>query len=162
MKILVAVDETESGHEALQQALRLIAHQEIALILLRVEEPLAVPPTSPIPGVFGGDPMLAMPQTEELVEIAEKRTMSALHWAEKICQQAGIPYSSRSELGDPKHVICDVAKQEACSLVIVGSHRHGLIDRVLLGSVSDYVVHHAHCAVLVVRQENELNNAQPV
>lgn len=154
MKILIAIDESESAREALQQALRLITHQDTSFILLGIEEPMSLPSVSPVPGVFGEDPMLSLPQEVELVEVEKERTLSALQWAEQLCQQAGVEVLSRSELGDPKHLICEVAKQENCDLIVVGSHGYGLFDRVLMGSVSDHVVHHAPCAVLVVRQNN--------
>lgn len=149
MPILVAIDESESSHKALQQALRLITHQNTTFILLGIEAPVFVPSASPIPGIFGEDAPMVWQEEAELVQLEEKRTATALQW-EDLCQQAGVLFTSRSELGDPKHTICDAAQQESCDLIVVGSHSHGVFDRMLMGSVSDYVVHHAHCAVLVV------------
>jgi nucleotide-binding universal stress UspA family protein len=40
-------------------------------------------------------------------------------------------------------------------LVVVGSRGLGGIRRALIGSVSDSVVRHAHCPVLVVRKEDQ-------
>jgi nucleotide-binding universal stress UspA family protein len=48
-------------------------------------------------------------------------------------------------------VICDVAEREAVDFVVVGSRGLGDVQRLMLGSVSDYVVHHAAAPVLVVR-----------
>lgn len=59
MKILVAIDESDSGHEALQQALRLMAHQDIAFTLLGVEEPQFVLSASSLLGMLGEDPSIA-------------------------------------------------------------------------------------------------------
>lgn len=152
MKLLVAIDESESSHKALQRALQLITHQDTTFILLGVEEPAFIPSVSPIPGVFGADSINTLQEELELGQLEEKRTVEALQWAEALCQESGVEFTSRSELGDPKHVICAVAQQEQCDLVVVGSHGYGVVDRVLMSSVSDYVVHHAHCAVLVVRE----------
>lgn len=152
MKILVAIDESESSHKALQQALRLITHQETIFILLGVEAPAFIPSASPLPGILGEDATIKWQEEVELAKIEEKRTTTAIQWAESLCQKTGVQFTSRSELGDPKHIICDVARQEDCDLIVVGSHSHGMVDRALMGSVSDYVVHHAPCAVLVVRE----------
>ncbi|HEV2005606.1 MAG TPA: universal stress protein [Candidatus Limnocylindrales bacterium] len=53
--------------------------------------------------------------------------------------------------GDPGEAIVDAAKSEAVDLVVVGSHGRGSMGRLLIGSVSDHVVRHAPCPVLVVR-----------
>jgi nucleotide-binding universal stress UspA family protein len=45
------------------------------------------------------------------------------------------------------------AEQVGADLVVVGSRGLGGIRRALMGSVSDSVVRHAHCPVLVVRRE---------
>lgn len=57
----------------------------------------------------------------------------------------------RVERGVPGEVICEVAAEERADLIVVGSHGKGVIRRVLLGSVSYHVLHHAPCPVLVVR-----------
>ena len=53
--------------------------------------------------------------------------------------------------GDPGEAIVDAARSEAVDLVVVGSHGRGSMGRLLIGSVSDHVVRHAPCPVLVVR-----------
>lgn len=53
--------------------------------------------------------------------------------------------------GEPRETICDLADEWGADLIVVGSHgRHGL-RRLLIGSVAEFVVRHAHCSVLVVR-----------
>jgi nucleotide-binding universal stress UspA family protein len=151
LKILIAVEASEFSHKALQQCLRLVNLAQAELLILTVEEPIMAPTTSTLPGVLGGDPTLVMQQEVEILKIEAQRAQSALDWAERACQQAGIgQYSIRSEFGDPKHLICEVAQQEAVDLIVVGSESHGFLDRLLTGSVSDFVVNHAHCSVLVI------------
>jgi hypothetical protein len=43
------------------------------------------------------------------------------------------------------------AQQQAVDLIVVGSHGRTGLERMLMGSVSDRVIGHAHCAVLVVK-----------
>jgi nucleotide-binding universal stress UspA family protein len=53
--------------------------------------------------------------------------------------------------GSPGEAIVDVATSEDVDLVVVGSHGRGSVGRLLIGSVSEYVVRNASCPVLVVR-----------
>lgn len=53
--------------------------------------------------------------------------------------------------GDPGESIVEVAEAEAADLIVVGTHERGAVGRLFLGSVSDYVVRHARCPVMVVR-----------
>jgi len=54
-------------------------------------------------------------------------------------------------VGDPASEIVHLAKEEKADLVILGSRGLGQVQSLLLGSVSDRVVHLAPCPVLVVR-----------
>lgn len=56
--------------------------------------------------------------------------------------------------GDPGEAIVHVAEKDSCDLIITGSRGMGVIRRTILGSVSDYVLHHAHCPVLICRHES--------
>jgi nucleotide-binding universal stress UspA family protein len=53
--------------------------------------------------------------------------------------------------GDPGEAIVEAAGSEQVDLVVVGSHGRGSMGRLLIGSVSDHVVRHAPCPVLVAR-----------
>lgn len=55
------------------------------------------------------------------------------------------------ESGDPAGTLLHVAERERADLLVVGSHGRTGIERFLLGSVSEKVVRHAPCSVLVVR-----------
>ncbi|MDQ2965291.1 MAG: universal stress protein [Chloroflexota bacterium] len=62
--------------------------------------------------------------------------------------------------GDPGESIVAVAHAEQADLLLVGSHGRGSLGRLLLGSVSEYVVRNAPCPVLVARAVVAV--AQPV
>jgi nucleotide-binding universal stress UspA family protein len=57
------------------------------------------------------------------------------------------------EFGMPDTAIIDLAEELGAGLIVMGSRGLGGVRRALLGSISDSVVRHAHCPVLVVRQE---------
>lgn len=62
--------------------------------------------------------------------------------------------------GPPGQVIVDEAEEWGADLIVMGSRGLGAWNRLLLGSVSSAVVHHAKCSVEIVRtrQTRELNN----
>lgn len=63
---------------------------------------------------------------------------------------AGLTVSSQVLKGDPGQSVVAAAKAQACDLIVMGSRQRGPVRRLLLGSVSNYVVHHAECPVLIV------------
>ncbi len=63
----------------------------------------------------------------------------------------------RIEIGDVGGTVCRIAADVGADVIVVGSHGRGAIERLLLGSVSEQVVRHAPCPVLVVRPKPEPN-----
>lgn len=62
----------------------------------------------------------------------------------------GIACNSRLEMGSPRETICRIANEEGFSLVILGRRGMGEIRDALFGAVSNYVLHHVRCPVLLV------------
>ncbi|KAH0667421.1 universal stress protein A-like protein [Solanum tuberosum] len=54
--------------------------------------------------------------------------------------------------GDARSVLCDAVEKHHASMLVVGSHGYGVLKRTVLGSVSDYCAHHAHCSVMIVKR----------
>ena len=52
----------------------------------------------------------------------------------------------------PGHVITEFAQAQNAGTIVMGTRGMGKIRRTILGSVSDFVIHHAHCAVVVCRE----------
>ena len=55
--------------------------------------------------------------------------------------------------GEPGPAVVEEAKEWGADLIVVGSRGHTGLRRLLEGSVSHYVVDHAHCPVEVVHSE---------
>lgn len=72
--------------------------------------------------------------------------------AQGILQAAGVRGTCHDIDGDPTDAILDAAERTDADLVIVGSRGEGPTKRLLHGSVSTKVLHHAPCAVLVVKE----------
>ena len=61
--------------------------------------------------------------------------------------------------GDAGESIVEAAAAEHADLIVVGTHERGTVGRLFLGSVSDHVVRHAGCPVMVVRPTHVLSSA---
>ena len=57
--------------------------------------------------------------------------------------------------GSPDSRIVESAEERRTDMIVIGSHGYNRWERLLLGSVSNSVVHHAHCTVLIVRAPAE-------
>lgn len=53
----------------------------------------------------------------------------------------------------PEHSIVDTADKLKVTYIVSGSRGMGVIRRTILGSTSDFILHHAHCPVLICRCE---------
>lgn len=66
-------------------------------------------------------------------------------------RRAGVTVSFLVWEGDPGPAIVEAAAAEHVDLVVVGTRGRNRLERAVLGSVSDHVLRHAHCPVLLVR-----------
>ncbi|MEM9908892.1 MAG: universal stress protein, partial [Cyanobacteria bacterium P01_D01_bin.44] len=55
--------------------------------------------------------------------------------------------------GTPEHLICDLAHSWNADVIVLGSRGHRGLRELFLGSISNYVTHHAPCSVWVVRPD---------
>jgi nucleotide-binding universal stress UspA family protein len=155
-RILLASDGSESAAHATQVAVELSRKTQSELHVLYVGE---------------YSPALLYPQAddtawvvqEELAPIQEERGQQFEQLARKTLdaevQQVravgGTVEQAHLRMGTPDAEVVHLAEELGVGLVVVGSRGLGGIRRALMGTVSDSVVRHAHCPVLVVRKEEE-------
>jgi nucleotide-binding universal stress UspA family protein len=87
-------------------------------------------------------------QGSELKQESTKM-LRRLTWQAQVA--GGTVAGAHLRLGGVAEEIVALAEALGVGLVVIGSRGHGGIRRLLLSSVSDSVVRHAHCSVLVVR-----------
>lgn len=88
-------------------------------------------------------------RTEREMEAAQ----SNLNAAASVFKSAGVTVETMVQLGRPAEVILDVAAANAVDMIAMATHGRSGIQRLLLGSVADRIVRHAHAPVLLVRPE---------
>ena len=91
-----------------------------------------------------------MAEWEQVRSTAQSDAQAATYDLERtLADRAGI-VTSRVAAGRPGEEIVRAAVEGQADLIVVGSHDHGLLYSTVFGSVSEYVIHHAHRPVLVV------------
>jgi len=90
---------------------------------------------------------------EDLEEQTRKFFTDILKEAEAQAVQAGVPVSSVILKDRPGEALIRLAEQEQFDLIAIGSANRSAFERAImgLGSVSNYVLHHAKCPVLVIK-----------
>lgn len=104
-----------------------------------------------------GYPIYSVPELEDVRGIPEEVTQEARKLldaeVEQVKAAGGSVVGAHLGMGRPDVEIVKLAEEIGAGLIVMGSRGHGGVRRALLGSVSDSVVRHAHCPVLVVRRE---------
>ncbi|KAG8376859.1 hypothetical protein BUALT_Bualt09G0107700 [Buddleja alternifolia] len=101
--------------------------------------------------LFSSNNYLVSAGLEHHEELQESDTITLVH-----VQPVFQPFIYPAGPGDAKDMICQAAEQLHVDLVVLGSRGLGAIKRALLGSVSNYCVHHVPCPVLVVKPPTKL------
>lgn len=152
MKILIATDGSKYSLRAVEKALELSkCWSSVSFRVVSVYEaqvPVAAEPFA-----------MSAEYCQQLDDLAKKRADEASQETVELIRSrfpdASVDITTTVELGIPAQVIVETAEAWGAELVIVGSHGYGFWGRLALGSVSDAVVHHSPCSVLVVRSHNE-------
>lgn len=85
-------------------------------------------------------------------EQAESYAGEAVEIIREYFPNSNIDLTTQISVGTPEQVLIETAKEWNADLLVVGSHGRGFWGRMLLGSTTDALVHHAPCSVLVVRK----------
>lgn len=145
MKILIAYDGSDSSKKAVELVGK-IAKKDDEVILLTVI------PAELLSSTFT---KMLLP-TIDLSSVAKdssfkERAEETLREAAKKIENKVAKVETIVETGDPADEILVTAKSKACDLIVVGYKGYGREGRFLIGSVTDKVVRHAYCSVMVVR-----------
>ncbi len=159
-KILVALDRTDgSAIEVLKTALDLAKATGAQLRLMNVLLPLDAGYPDPI--YLAGDGFYGSISTDVFRQHLADWRQTQKHnedWLQALVNQAtadGIGADYEQRYGDPSRTLCESASNWQADLVVIGRRGRRGLSEFLLGSVSNYVMHHAPCSVLTVQGSPE-------
>jgi len=161
-KILVAIDRSSIASTVFEHALDLAQQNQASLLIYHAPHREDWGDTWPLvqTGV-GVYPAVA----EELYQLQEERLRQTVKqsqdWLQTFCQQAlerGIPTEFDCEIKAPGVRICELAQSWGADLIVLGRRGRSGLAEIVLGSVSNYVVHHAPCSVLVAQGTSALSS----
>jgi nucleotide-binding universal stress UspA family protein len=138
-RIVLGVDGSDGSIQAARVAGRLTADLGAELTAVHVRQ-VAPMVWSSAPVAVASDPEETLGAIEEL---ARKRIAEAL-------DPLGIAWTFRVRAGDPAAELEQAAGEQRADLIVVGSQGHSVVERLLLGSVSTRLTHHAQRPVMVV------------
>ncbi len=153
-KILVAVDGSTIGEQAFEQAISLAKTMNAQLMLIHVQAPFESTypnPVFPFESTYPGASSQAFELQMEAWEAQHHRGTQLLQALSDHAITAGIDTQSIQPIGNPGHTICEYAQTWKADLIVIGRRGHTGLDELIVGSVSNYVVHHAPCSVLTVQ-----------
>lgn len=144
--VLLTTDGSDLALAAMVRGVELLGRNN-RFLALAVVPPAFVPAATITP--MDNHPLVADPQLEDEVE-ATDRAESTVELAQ-LSEVLEVTAEPLVEVGEPGSTICEVAARVGADVVVLGSHGHGWLQRVLIGSVSNHVLQHAPCPVLVMR-----------
>lgn len=154
MKILAAYDGSTSSQAAIQDLARAGLPASAQALVLSVAD-VFIPPKSE-----NGLPALPK-EIEAAIERAHAQSARAVETARRMAEEAseqvrvmfpGWSVQSEATAGAPGWSIILRAQEWGAALVVVGSRGQSAASRLLLGSVSDQVLHNVSCSVRIGRQ----------
>jgi nucleotide-binding universal stress UspA family protein len=138
-RVVVGVDLTPTGRRAIGFAFQAARQRGIPLTALH-----AWTPDPPALDAISGSPTMA----EAFAHRATEKRLA--RWRD---EYAGVPVVADLAPGDPAQAL--ITASRGAALVVVGSRGRGHILGTVLGSVSQTVLHHAHCPIAIVRHDCE-------
>ena len=163
--ILVAIDKSVASHQAFDMALELAQGLGAKLTLVHVLDIFdPTSPQRPHPSANSYsmelDNLLRENYERQWNEFVQHYD-SLLKQRQQQAEAMGIVCDYLQPYGPPGSALCRVASDCQADVILVGSHSRRGLSEMLLGSVSNYITHHAPCSVLVVHPEHSRAPTSP-
>lgn len=155
-KILVAIDNSATSQAVFERALSLAKQNQANLMLLHVlsgdeeNSPMWIP-THSDSTYWEAGAETDLDNWRKQWETYEQEGLTKLRQLIAKAHQVGINAEFRQIAGSPGRHICHLAWSWQADLIVVGNRGRSGVKELFLGSVSNYVLHHAPCSVLTVK-----------
>lgn len=153
-KILVAIDFSERTQLVFNTAISLAQATKATLMMVHVvfveEVGHPVLPTNTYYKMLGDR---SFEEYRTVLINFEQQGLELLQDLSKQCTEAGVASEYTQLSGNPGRMICELANNWSAEVIMVGSRGLKGISEMFLGSVSNYITHHAPCSVYIVRTE---------
>ncbi|MFB2836151.1 universal stress protein [Floridanema evergladense] len=157
-KILVAIDSLETSNNILAAALFMAKTSNAELMLLHVLSPYEKGyPNMRIQIINNSQTFTHQESITSYLKQREKFEEKSLELLRSHLMQAismGIKAEMTQNFGDPKWNICDLARTWGADLIVMGRRANYGLKDAIHGSVSNYVLHNSHCAVLTLQHQD--------
>lgn len=150
-KIFVAMDTSAMGDRVFETGLELAKMGNSNLMLVHVlSEEAEESPVTFWPMNIGYDPEM-IKEYHQLWQKFEQECLQMLHSKVDTAKAAGFNTEFNQVRGTPGREICKLAEEWNANLIVMGRRGHSVFSELVLGSVSNYVIHRAHCSVHIVQ-----------
>lgn len=157
-RILVAINHSPLTSIVFDRALHLAQQGQANLMILHCLKNVAgLQPPGQSGDRFGLYPYPSNTGFSQLLqdETLQLEVEQAKAWLQEYFQKAtalNIPTEYQHHFGEPGATILSIAQQWNADLIILGRHDQSAIAEFFTGSVSNHVVYHANCSVLVIKE----------
>ncbi|HVJ68905.1 MAG TPA: universal stress protein [Caulifigura sp.] len=142
-RILVPVDFSEQASQALRYGIALARSTGAELFLLHVVQELTP--------IGAGSGALSFKTAGEYAKEVEQQAQEGLLKMLPVEMTDGLRVRRRTVIGFPWQDVVEFARSNEIDMICLGTHGRSGFKRLVLGSVAEKVVQHAHCNVLAVR-----------
>ncbi|XP_074622008.1 universal stress protein YxiE-like [Acropora palmata] len=150
-KVLVALDGSPNADKALDWFLNTVHVQEDDELIGYCAWQHSHLPSFSLTAPF----QLPSGEWEKVMTETKERVDKVQNEFESKCQKQKVHFKFLNENRKAGEGICDAAEKNKVDLIVMGTRGLDKVRRTVLGSVSDYVLHHSHAPVLVVPSTDE-------
>ncbi|SDS03178.1 Nucleotide-binding universal stress protein, UspA family [Mucilaginibacter mallensis] len=150
-KILIGIDDSAYAEHAAKYGFNLAETLNTHVGLVHMTEPVSLAMTNTGADEILGTSMQALsgPDNLELLKVQDEIAENLM---ERIVKKYGgtLQVTHFNEFGSTGEGIINCSHEFKADLIIIGTHRRTGLDRLLMGSIAEYVVRHSEIPVLVV------------